>query len=114
MRKFADTFFRICEFSCKVWCQYHFYITCFSKRLNETYVSLADSRANGFVKWGDAHQPEKLGDARDGAGEGGVIAARVLAQGATTPGRTTASAQLRPKKTASKGFHSRHNFIGGE
>jgi len=66
------------------------------------------------VKWADAHQPEKLGDARDGAGEGGVIAARVLAQGATTPGRTTASAQLRPKKTASKGFHSRHNFIGGE
>jgi hypothetical protein len=55
------------------------------------YVSLADSRANGFVKWADAHQPEKLGDARDGAGEGGVIAARVL--GATTPGRTTASAQ---------------------
>jgi hypothetical protein len=33
----------------------------------------------------DAHQPEKLGDARAGAGEGGVIAAPDLDQGVTTP-----------------------------
>ena len=48
------------------------------------YISLADSRANGFAKWADAHQPEKLADARDGAGEATVIAARALARGATT------------------------------
>jgi hypothetical protein len=68
-------------------------MTFFSQKLNKMYISLADSRANGFVKWANAHQPDKLGDARDGAGEGGVIAARVLAEGATTPGRTAASAQ---------------------
>ena len=39
------------------------------------YVSLADGRAKGFKKWADVHQPEKLGGARAGAGEGGVIAA---------------------------------------
>ena len=49
------------------------------------YISLEDSRANGFRKWADAHQPERLGDARTGAGEGGVIAASDLAQGVTTP-----------------------------
>ena len=49
------------------------------------YVSLADSRAKGFKKWADVHQPEKLGGARAGAGEGGVIAAPDLAQGVTTP-----------------------------
>ena len=49
------------------------------------YISLADSRAKGFMKWADAHQPERLGDARAGAGEGGVIAAPALAQGVTTP-----------------------------
>ncbi len=49
------------------------------------YISLEDSRANGFRKWADAHQPERLGDARIGAGEGGVIAAPDLAQGVTTP-----------------------------
>ena len=48
-------------------------------------ISLADSRAKGFKKWSDAHQPERLGDARTGAGEGGVIAAPDLAQGVTTP-----------------------------
>ena len=42
-------------------------------------ISLADSRAKGFKKWSDAHQPERLGDARTGAGEGGVIAAPDLA-----------------------------------
>ena len=49
------------------------------------YISLEDSRAKGFKKWADAHQPERLGDARTGAGEGGVIAASDLVQGATTP-----------------------------
>jgi len=49
------------------------------------YVSLADSRANGFVKWAGAFQPEKIGDARHGAGEVDGIAARALAQRATTP-----------------------------
>ena len=49
------------------------------------YISLADSRAKGFVKWADTHQPERLGDARAGAGEGGVIAAPDPAQGVTTP-----------------------------
>jgi hypothetical protein len=48
-------------------------------------ISLADSRAKGFKKWADAHQPERLGDARTGAGEGGVIAAPDLDQGVTTP-----------------------------
>jgi len=48
-------------------------------------ISLADSRAKGFKKWSDAHQPERLGDARTGAGEGGVIAAPDLDQGVTTP-----------------------------
>ncbi len=54
------------------------------KRVAEMYISLADSRAKGFVKWADTHQPERLGDARAGAGEGGVIAAPDLAQGVTT------------------------------
>jgi hypothetical protein len=48
------------------------------------YISLADSRAKGFMKWADAHQPEKLGGARAGAGEGGVIAPD-LDQGLMTP-----------------------------
>ena len=48
-------------------------------------ISLADSRAKGFKKWSDAHQPERLGDARTGACEGGVIAAPDLDQGVTTP-----------------------------
>jgi hypothetical protein len=49
------------------------------------YVSLADSRAKGFKKWADVHQPEKLGGARAGAGEGGVIAAPDLDQEVTAP-----------------------------
>ena len=49
------------------------------------YISLADSRAKGFKKWADVHQPEKLGGARAGAGESGVIAAPDLAQEGTTP-----------------------------
>ena len=39
-------------------------------------------RAKGFKKWADVHQPEKLGGARAGAGEGGVIAAPFLTQNA--------------------------------
>ena len=49
------------------------------------YISLADRRAKGFKKWSDAHEPERLGNARAGAGEGGVIAAPDLDQGMTTP-----------------------------
>ena len=49
------------------------------------YISLEDSRAKGFMKWADAHQPERLGDARIGAGEGGVIAAPDLDQEVTAP-----------------------------
>jgi len=47
------------------------------------YISVADSRAKGFKKWADAHQPERLGRPRTGAGEGGAIAALDLAQGVT-------------------------------
>jgi len=50
------------------------------------YISLADSRATGFMKWVDARQQEP-GDARTGAGEGGVITAPDLAQRVTTPHR---------------------------
>ena len=50
----------------------------------EMYISLADSRAKGFKKWADIHQPEKLGGVPAGASEGGVIAAPDLAQGVTT------------------------------
>jgi hypothetical protein len=49
------------------------------------YISLADSRAKGFMKWSDAHQLTKLGGARAGAGEGGVIEAPDLDQGVTAP-----------------------------
>jgi hypothetical protein len=49
----------------------------------EMYIPLADSRAKGFKKWADIHQPEKLGGARAGAREDGVIAPD-LAQGVTT------------------------------
>jgi hypothetical protein len=49
------------------------------------YISLADSRAKGLMKWADTHQPERLGDARASAGEGGVIAAPDLDQGVPTP-----------------------------
>ena len=43
------------------------------------YVSLADIRAKGCKKWANVHQPEKLGSAHAGAGEGGVITAPDLA-----------------------------------
>jgi hypothetical protein len=49
------------------------------------YISLADSSATGFIKWANVHQPEKLGGARAGAGEGGVITAPDLAEGVMTP-----------------------------
>jgi hypothetical protein len=35
----------------------------------EMYIPLADSRAKGFKKWADIHQPEKLGGARAGERE---------------------------------------------
>jgi hypothetical protein len=49
------------------------------------YISLADSRAQGFVKWADAHQRERLGDACAGAPKNGAVAARDLDRGATIP-----------------------------
>jgi hypothetical protein len=49
------------------------------------YISLAYSRAKGFKKWADIHQPEKLGGARAGADEGSVIAAPDLDQEVTAP-----------------------------
>ena len=61
------------------------------------YVSLADSRAKGFKKWADVHQPEKLGGARAGAGEGGVIAAPDLDQGGADTTRTAASSMARAR-----------------
>jgi len=48
------------------------------------YISLADSRATGFMKWAEAHQPEP-GDARARAGDGSAVAAPDLAERATTP-----------------------------
>jgi hypothetical protein len=42
-------------------------LTLIAKRLAEMYVSLADSRAKGFKKWADVHQPEKLAGARAGS-----------------------------------------------
>jgi hypothetical protein len=38
------------------------------------YISLADSRARGFVKWAEAQQREGLGEARAAAPEDGVPA----------------------------------------
>jgi hypothetical protein len=49
------------------------------------YNSLADSRAKGFKKWADIHQPEKLGSARGAVDEGSVIAALDLDQEVTAP-----------------------------
>lgn len=48
------------------------------------YISLADSRAKGFMKWFDAH-PERRGEARAIAGQGSVIAAPDLAQAVMAP-----------------------------
>jgi hypothetical protein len=47
-------------------------------------MSVADIRTR-FMKWADAHQREKLGEDRAGAGEGGIIAAPGLDQRVTTP-----------------------------
>jgi hypothetical protein len=55
------------------------------KRLADMYISLVDSRAKGFKKWADIHQPEKLGGARAEADEGSVIAALDLDQEVTAP-----------------------------
>ena len=42
--------------------------------MSKIYISLADSRAKGFMKWSDAH-PERPGEACTVAGEGAVMAA---------------------------------------
>jgi hypothetical protein len=47
------------------------------------YISLADSRATGFLKWADAHQREGLDDA--GVPKDDAIAALDLERGATVP-----------------------------
>ena len=33
------------------------------------YISLAESRAKGFMKWANTYQPERRGNARAGADE---------------------------------------------
>jgi hypothetical protein len=43
--------------------------------LTKMYISLADSRAKGFMKWADTYQPESRGDASAGADEHRVTAA---------------------------------------
>jgi len=52
--------------------------------MSKIYISLADSRAKGFMKWSDAH-PERPGVARTVAGEGAVMAAADIAQAVMTP-----------------------------
>jgi hypothetical protein len=47
------------------------------------YISLAESRAKGFVRWVDAHEREKVSDTRAGADRD--IAAPDFDQGRTTP-----------------------------
>ena len=42
------------------------------------YISLAESRAKGFIKWANTYQPERRRDARAGANEDNVIAASDL------------------------------------
>jgi hypothetical protein len=49
------------------------------------HISLADSRTKGFVKWADAHDPERLGEATARAPENDVVAALDLDRGATMP-----------------------------
>ena len=39
------------------------------------YISLAESRAKGFIKWANTHQPEGRRNARAGATEDNVISA---------------------------------------
>lgn len=64
--------------------------------LVEMYISLAGSRAKALRNWSDAQRPERIGDARAGAGEGSVIAAPDLAQGVTTPPELPHRLQLVP------------------
>ena len=52
--------------------------------MSKIYISLADSRAKGFMKWSDAH-PERPGEARTVAGEGAVMAAPDIAPAVMTP-----------------------------
>ena len=52
--------------------------------MSKIYISLADSRAKGFMQWSDAH-PERLGEARTVAGEGAVISAPDLTEAVMTP-----------------------------
>jgi hypothetical protein len=49
------------------------------------YISLAESRAKGFVRWAGAHERQKVSDTRAGAGADHDIAAPDLDQGRTTP-----------------------------
>ncbi len=44
------------------------------------YISVADSRAKGFMKWANTYQPVRRGDARAGADKDSVIAAADLDQ----------------------------------
>ena len=64
--------------------------------MSKIYISLADSRAKGFMKWSDAH-PERPGEARTVAGEGAVMAAPDIAQ-AVNDGRTAVSSVARPRR----------------
>jgi hypothetical protein len=51
----------------------------------EMYISLAESRTKGFVRWADAHERQKVSEARAGAGADRDTAAPDLDQGRTTP-----------------------------
>jgi hypothetical protein len=93
-----NVFSLICKLPNKICNRHHISLTRIVKRLVEMYISLAASRAKGFMKWSDPHQPERLGDARAGAGEGRIIAAPDLAQGVTTPPRTAASSVARARR----------------
>lgn len=55
-----------------------------SGKVYQMYISLETSRAKGFMRWADAHQPEKGGDTRAGASEDRVVTAPDL-EGLTTP-----------------------------
>jgi hypothetical protein len=51
----------------------------------EMYISLAESRTKGFVRWADAHERQKVSEARAGAGADRDTAAPDLDQGRTMP-----------------------------
>ncbi len=38
------------------------------------YISVAESRAKGFLRWADAHEPEKIADTRAKVKSDGVVA----------------------------------------